>query len=412
MSYTNASLGQAISALRAKRGLTQEELGRLAGYKDGPGVGVSISRIETGNSRPSTERLRTIAKALGTKVPALEQQAREVNNDNSQASTGQTAAKNPVSAGGVASTKQDSLKDRVRAVQQEVNEREQWVAEHAEAFNEAHDAALTNFFEPFVEFAATVDGAARPELAPDNADQGDDPDAQARQRFDEVKAEFGRTFLAGAAGVAAGTGAGAAAAYTTFLAVGAWGTASTGVSIASLSGIAATNATMAAIGGGSLASGGAGIAGGTALLGGIVAAPAALAAAGVVAWMIHRKRKEMAQKVEGAEQNLAATRAGYERLVALLPAATKVLSDIAVHGARALGRWQPYQVRSVTTWANMSEPDRNLFNAFSELCASQISVASINFPQLLLPDSDDLPAQSALVRTTIENAQRVVDANV
>ncbi|MBR2571832.1 MAG: hypothetical protein IKE30_06850 [Clostridia bacterium] len=50
--------------------------------------------------------------------------------------------------------------------------------------------------------------------------------------------------------------------------------ASTGTAIASLSGAAATNATLAFFGGGSLAAGGMGIAGGTAVLGGLVAGPA------------------------------------------------------------------------------------------------------------------------------------------
>lgn len=57
-------------------------------------------------------------------------------------------------------------------------------------------------------------------------------------------------------------------------AAGVFATASTGTAIASLSGAAATNATLAFFGGGSLAAGGLGIAGGTAVLGGLVAGPA------------------------------------------------------------------------------------------------------------------------------------------
>ncbi|HAS8133453.1 TPA: chemotaxis protein, partial [Vibrio vulnificus] len=49
--------------------------------------------------------------------------------------------------------------------------------------------------------------------------------------------------------------------------------ASTGTPIAALSGAAAYNATMAAIGGGSIAAGGFGMAGGAMVLGGVVAAP-------------------------------------------------------------------------------------------------------------------------------------------
>jgi hypothetical protein len=62
-------------------------------------------------------------------------------------------------------------------------------------------------------------------------------------------------------------------------AVGAWalvsiiGSASTGTAIAGLSGVAATNATLAWFGGGALAAGGAGMSGGMMVLGGIVAAP-------------------------------------------------------------------------------------------------------------------------------------------
>lgn len=56
-------------------------------------------------------------------------------------------------------------------------------------------------------------------------------------------------------------------------AVGWLGTASTGTAISSLSGVAASNATLAWLGGGSLAAGGWGVAGGTAVLGGVIAGP-------------------------------------------------------------------------------------------------------------------------------------------
>lgn len=59
--------------------------------------------------------------------------------------------------------------------------------------------------------------------------------------------------------------------YTTTSAVMAFGAASTGTAISSLSGAAATNATLAWLGGGSLAAGGGGMAAGTAVLGTITA---------------------------------------------------------------------------------------------------------------------------------------------
>ena len=73
--------------------------------------------------------------------------------------------------------------------------------------------------------------------------------------------------LGGIGGAALGTAGGFAAAGATTAAVMALGTASTGTAIASLSGVAATNATLAALGGGAIAAGGGGIALGTTILG-------------------------------------------------------------------------------------------------------------------------------------------------
>lgn len=99
----------------------------------------------------------------------------------------------------------------------------------------------------------------------------------ALRQFDDVKAV--------ATGIAAGT----------ILRVGSWtavsllGSASTGVPIGTLSGAAATNATLAWFGGGSLATGGLGMAGGGMVLGGIVLVPAI----GILAWKTHAKANEI-----------------------------------------------------------------------------------------------------------------------
>lgn len=91
-----------------------------------------------------------------------------------------------------------------------------------------------------------------------------------RQEIIDLNTAIGSIASGAASGALAGIGA-----------VSALGTASTGAAIGSLGGIAATNATLAWLGGGSLATGGLGVAGGTALLGGIVAAPV-IAVAGLV----------------------------------------------------------------------------------------------------------------------------------
>lgn len=96
-------------------------------------------------------------------------------------------------------------------------------------------------------------------------------------------------------GVGAGSlGAGVLAGIASYGGAMMFASASTGTAIASLSGAAATKATLAWFGGGSLATGGLGIAGGTAVLGGIAVGPA-LAVSG---FLFEAKSKEKLAEVE------------------------------------------------------------------------------------------------------------------
>lgn len=96
-----------------------------------------------------------------------------------------------------------------------------------------------------------------------------------------------------AGGAVAGTAGGALAAFGAYGAAQALAFASTGTAISALSGAAATNATLAFFGGGSLAAGGLGMAGGTAVLGGLVAGPA-LMVMGLVAGGVAKKNLDKA----------------------------------------------------------------------------------------------------------------------
>lgn len=91
--------------------------------------------------------------------------------------------------------------------------------------------------------------------------------------FQELK-ELGSFALGVAGGAAAGAVGGALTAVGAYGAAMTFATASTGTAISTLGGVAATNATLAFFGGGSLASGGLGMAGGVYVLGGLVAGPA------------------------------------------------------------------------------------------------------------------------------------------
>lgn len=87
-----------------------------------------------------------------------------------------------------------------------------------------------------------------------------------KEELEKVSVGAG-VLLGGLGGAAAGTAGGFAAAGVTTSAVMALGTASTGTAISSLSGAAATNATLAALGGGIPALGGGGMALGAQILG-------------------------------------------------------------------------------------------------------------------------------------------------
>lgn len=95
-----------------------------------------------------------------------------------------------------------------------------------------------------------------------------------------------------------GVGTGMLLGWGTYGGVMALGSASTGTAIAGLSGAAATNATLAWIGGGSIATGGGGIVLGKVILGGIIMGPALLIAGGI----FDLKAKE---KLNSAYSNLA-----------------------------------------------------------------------------------------------------------
>ena len=113
-----------------------------------------------------------------------------------------------------------------------------------------------------------------------------------------------------AGGVVGGAASGAIVALGAYGAAQTFAAASTGTAIASLSGAAASNATLAFFGGGSLAAGGLGMAGGTAVLGGLVAGPALLVV-GLVAGNAASKELEKAKANQAeAEELVAQLRAG------------------------------------------------------------------------------------------------------
>ena len=131
------------------------------------------------------------------------------------------------------------------------------------------------------------------------------------QEFAELKqvvlkmADAGTTLAGGAAG-------GALVAFGAAKGVMLLGAASTGTAISGLSGVAATNATLAWLGGGTLASGGFGVAGGMVVLSAGIAAPAALLGGGFIADKLMKGRladaKTNLEKAQAAAAAMDAAR--------------------------------------------------------------------------------------------------------
>ena len=101
-------------------------------------------------------------------------------------------------------------------------------------------------------------------------------------------------------GLASGAASGALMGLGAYGSVGMLASASTGTAIASLSGAAATNATLAWLGGGSLAAGGFGMAGGMVVLGGLVAGPAIA----ITGFMMASKAEEALTKARDYESEV------------------------------------------------------------------------------------------------------------
>jgi hypothetical protein len=138
--------------------------------------------------------------------------------------------------------------------------------------------------------------------------------SQALDKVGRFNSGFNSAINVGAGSIAGGS-----------LAVGSWalvtalGSASTGVAISGLSGVAATNATLAWFGGGALAAGGAGMAGGAAVLGGLFAVPLVYFAAKGS----HKKAKE----IEVANTELKGAVVRVREQIAASPAILAAVKD-------------------------------------------------------------------------------------
>ncbi len=130
-----------------------------------------------------------------------------------------------------------------------------------------------------------------------------------------------------ATGLASASASGALTAFAAFGGTQMLAAASTGTAISTLSGAAATNATLAWLGGGSLAAGGGGMAMGTAVLGGVVAGPA-LAIGGVLLAMKAETALADARSNRRKAQAIAAEKEVAEKATGAIDAAAASVTDL------------------------------------------------------------------------------------
>ncbi|SEM39095.1 hypothetical protein SAMN04487770_13641 [Butyrivibrio sp. ob235] len=179
---------------------------------------------------------------------------------------------------------------------------------------------ILSTFDDFSDLIEKIQG--RPEFKAYRREGIDLPEYEAEE-LKKVSAGAG-LLLGGVGGAAAGTAGGFAAAGATTSAVMALGTASTGTAISTLSGAAATNATLAALGGGAIGSSATagGMALGTAVLGGATLG-VGLLVGGVIFNITGTK---LSEKADEAYSQATRTKSEVNKIVTyfdeLIPAAT------------------------------------------------------------------------------------------
>ncbi len=409
MEYSPAALGQVIRELREARTpkLSQEELGRKAGYRTG--AGVSMSRIENGVTRPGPKRLEGIATTLGMTVQELETRGAQRSQEPGPTRRGSAGAPGP-------GRDRESTKDRMRRIQGDFDRRNTQAVTRGLAFNAAHDRARDDFFMELVSSARNITGIPAPSAPADiNAHRGFDlsPTAEAALRRQVAAQGITATLASGAGAAAADDEADSESAYSAVVAAAVLTPVPSETTHPDPRAGATARATRALLGGGTTHAGATGIAAGTALLAGFVASAASpLIAAGTLAWLARRSRRQndrLRIELDQAEANLVATQRGFDAVMDILARATEPLGYIAVHASHAHRRWQAQLPASPIHWSDLSDDQQRQYHAFVEVAACQVCVDSINMTELLAAPSEQQARLIQVADDILTLAQRQVE---
>lgn len=198
-----------------------------------------------------------------------------------------------------------------------------------------------------------------------------------------------------------GTGAlgGAMAAFGAYNGTMLLASAGTGTAISSLSGAAATNATLAWLGGGSLASGGLGVAGGTIVLGVMAAGPALLIFGSILGAKAQKSLADAKANLEQAQT--------YEESANLVITKLQGISDLTRLASDTLSNVRGRLRRSCKNLASYIDANGEQYSDYS-LDGKKLVFTTVKYAQLLkaLIDTPLLTEDGSIV----EDAQPSIEA--
>lgn len=371
---SSESLGPLIKRLREESGWTQRELGEKAGYESG--AAISILRIEKQGVVPRPRRLDELAKQLGVEPQALREAASR-------------------ERGGDERDHVSDLGARIERLKEEEARRVD-LERDLLGLDDARQRADTDFLLRFHTVAHRVTGA-RAQLPQSESGSGES-EASYRIRFaragvaqalaDSSNAVPGYRSLARA--VAAG-------AHTAAMLPGFAGSA---VALSGLSAVLRIGQPAARLAVG---------AGGPVLL-------AVALVGGVVSSAISAKTKrqyaELLAKLEHAEAEIADSNPSVDALEAVMPSARRLFADIALYGARALGRWETTVGSAEIYFGELKPAEQESYLALIDVAASQIAVETISLQDLATLRGPDLESALRVAEQVLAEAQAVVAARV
>ncbi len=186
-----------------------------------------------------------------------------------------------------------------------------------------------------------------------------------------------------AGGAAAGAVGGALTAFGAYGGTMMLASAGTGTAISALSGVAATNATMAWLGGGTLAAGGLGVAGGTMVLGALVAGPALLIFGSVLGASASKKLDQARANLEKArtyEEEVEGVISKLQMIQEVTDLASNTLSNLRGRLRRANGKLEEVIEQFGTDFSAYSQKAKN--KVFVAVKYAQLVKALIDTPIL------------------------------